>query len=738
MSSNINKYFKYIDIIRVISCIAVLLYHFNILKGGYLAVCTFFVLTGYLSSVSALKKENFSLMQYYKNKFKRLYLPLIIVVFLTIAITSFIKNLTWLNLKVETTSILFGYNNFWQLNANLDYFARHINSPFMHLWYISILIQFDLIFPFIFLSLKKLGQKFNKLVPIIILIIISIIGTIYFYQSSISQNIMVTYYNSFTRLFSIFYGICLAFIHDNYSEFKNNNNLLNKFIFIFYLLILIFLFVFIDADSKYFAISMIISSLITCRLIKYCTLITSSKITFIDKIVKFLSNISYEIYLVQYPIIFLFQYINLNFYMSILLMIIVILIVSYILNLVTNLKNKNIVIKILLVSIISISSLFGLYKFIMAKDYSKEMKNLEKQLENNEKIFQDKQLLFEEQYKQNEIDLLNSLKELENEEKDLENIITNLSIVGVGDSVMLGALDNLYKKFPNGYFDAKKSRTAWVVNDILVSLKKKNILGNPIVINMGANGDAPMNVKEKIMETIGDRDVFWVNVANNFNKYVNDNLNKFAENYDNLHIIDWNSISSGHSEYFIADKIHLSNEGRIAYTNAIYESIYKVYLDKYVKRKDELIKDYEDNLNNKITFIGNNVLLNAYNMLQNDFANDNYIIKNNYTEILVALKNDISSKNIVFAFDDTFNLSKSEYMELINLCKNKNIYVVSFSKKSIDILKEIKLENVTNINFYNTLKDHDEYYMIDKIHLNDLGNKELNNILNSHLKQNKN
>ena len=53
-------YYKKLDIIRVISCIAIFLYHLNILKGGFLAVCTFFVLSGYLSCKSAFSKEKFS------------------------------------------------------------------------------------------------------------------------------------------------------------------------------------------------------------------------------------------------------------------------------------------------------------------------------------------------------------------------------------------------------------------------------------------------------------------------------------------------------------------------------------------------------------------------------------------------------------------------------------------------------------------------------------------------------
>ena len=54
-----KEYYKNLNIIRIISCIAVLFYHLGILKGGYLAVCTFFVLSGYLSCKSACKKENF-------------------------------------------------------------------------------------------------------------------------------------------------------------------------------------------------------------------------------------------------------------------------------------------------------------------------------------------------------------------------------------------------------------------------------------------------------------------------------------------------------------------------------------------------------------------------------------------------------------------------------------------------------------------------------------------------------
>ena len=65
-----SSYFKSIGVLRVLACICVLLYHLNILKGGYLAVCIFFVLTGYFSCVSAFKKEKFSIKKILMKQLK--------------------------------------------------------------------------------------------------------------------------------------------------------------------------------------------------------------------------------------------------------------------------------------------------------------------------------------------------------------------------------------------------------------------------------------------------------------------------------------------------------------------------------------------------------------------------------------------------------------------------------------------------------------------------------------------
>jgi len=735
-----KKYYVGIDLIRVIAFLAILLYHLNILKGGYLAVCTFFCLSGYLSCISAFKKDKFSLLSYYSNRLLKLYIPLIVVVFITIFVVNLLPDISWLNLKPETTSVLFGYNNFWQLGANLDYFAMHINSPFIHLWYISILLQFDLIFPFIYMILKKIGDKIHKSIPCIIMIVLSFISCIYFYKMNMSQNIMGTYYNTFSRLFSILFGVTLGFIH-SYAKpliptiFKNKY--ISKIIYIFYLIVLILLFIFIDAKSPYFGLSMILTTLITCRLIDYSVISLNNKLSIHNKFIKFLSSISYEIYLVQYPVIYLIQYLNINDNLKILLIIILIFIISWILHVCVNFrkKEKNKIFKWLLRLIVLIITLYGLYQYILTEDHTKEMKQLEQQLIENEKIIAEKQKEYELQFKQEYNDWMTTLKDLENAENELRNVVTNLQIVGIGDSVMLSAIENLYNTFPNGYFDAKISRTAWVAKGIMENLESKNILGNIIIFNLGANGDCTEECKIEIMEKCKNRKVFWINVTNDKDVRVNEDLISLASKYNNLYIIDWYSISKEHPEYFISDKIHLTDIGKEVYTKLIYDSIYEVYSEEYNKKKEEIIKQHEEQLKNKISLYGNDILLNVFDYIKDDYVGAKFSINKEYNyEILIndikkSIQDNTLTHKIVFVFDENFSLDLEQYKNLIELCNGHEIYILSLNGETTNLLLNTNYQNVKVINFYQKVVNNNNYLIADKVHLSEEGNKALSETL---------
>lgn len=743
MSSN-NKHFKYIDILRIFSCIMIFLYHLNMLKGGFLAVSIFFVISGYLSTIKLFKKEKISFKEFYLNKLFRLYLPMLIVVFVSIGVIKLFLDVNWFNLKPEVTSIMLGYNNFWQIMTNMDYFRSGLESPFIHLWYMAILMQFDLVFPFIFLLLKKIGDKINKIIPITITLVISLLGGAYFYYSGINNDILFTYYNTFTRMFALFSGVTLGFIHHYYgnlvpSKIKDSN--LKKYIFYAYLVILLLLCIFISPGSKYIYLSMIITTLLGVRITEYATLMINNwaNTTKLDNVINYISSISYEIYLIEYVIIYLFEHIDWNRYLELFLIIIITILLSILLHfMTTNKDKKKHNMKCLLSFMCLWILLYGIYEFIIAKDYTNDINDLKKQLEENEILIKDSKDNYALKLKEDKETWEKELASIEEDESKLEEIVTNLPVVGIGDSVLLGAVNNLYNRFPNGYFDGKVSRTAWGINDILLTLKNNNVLGNPIVFNLGTNGDCSLECKEEILRTCEDRDIFWINTVNLTD--VNVRLNNLASSHSNLHIIDWYSISRGHNEYFTYDGIHLTNEGRKVYTDTIYNAIYNIYKEKYIEKKNNMINKHDEEIKSKISFYGNDLLLNAFNNIKTNFTNANYITNKDFNynslkkEIKKEIKDNTLNHNVVFLFDNSFNISKKEYNNLIKLCDGHNIYIISTDKKLSNI--KFDYENVRYINVYSEIKDLN-YLTPDNIHLNKEGNEYLGNLLNEVINNNK-
>ena len=731
-----KKYYKRLDIIRVISCIGVLLYHLNILKGGFLAVCVFFVLSGYLSCISSFRKEKFSIFKYYLNRIKNIYLPLVIVTFITILAISYIKEINWLNLKPESTSVLLGYNNFWQISVNADYFAHHVGSPFMHFWYIAILLQFELVFPFIFIIFKKLGDKIHKCIPIILLIIMSLISMYYFYyMCNTNTSIINIYYNTLTRLFSIIFGLTIGFIYSYNKPFTIlKNKYINTIIFYLYLTILCVMFFIVDSNSQYFSWYMIIATVISCRLIRYSTLIESN-LNIIDKLINKLSKITYEIYLIQYPIIFISQYIMIKSNYKLPIIILSTIILSIILHISLNIKKEKLyklIPRIIVLSCILTLSGFGAYKYINEKDHTKEMDELKIQLEKNEKIVQARQEEYAKIVEQENEAWDKQLEKLENDEKALKKLVKNLPVIGVGDSVMLGAVNDLNKTFSKGFFNAKVSRTDYEANAVLKDFNQRNMLGNPIIIGLGTNGQCGQRCRTEIMNTIGNRLLFWINVTNDYEVHVNNDIENFAKKHKNVYIIDWKSASKGHPEYFVADKIHLTPTGTKAYAKVIYNAIYNLYKKEYDKKKEKIINEHQNILKQKYTFYGNELLLNIYNDIKDNYKNADFIIDKNfdYNKLLAKIKENKSNYNIVFVFDSTIKLSNEQYLNIINLCKNKKIYIININNNNLNI----DLPNVTILNFGKDIKNNKDYIMADRIHLSSSGNEALKNIIISNIK----
>lgn len=716
-----KKDFNYnIAFIRTIFCIAILLYHLNILKGGYLAVCSFFVLTGYFSCKSLGSSK--SIINYYLKRIKKIYIPLLIVVFSTISLLVILKHNIF-NFKPEITSIIFGYNNYYQLSVNADYFAKHISTPFMHLWYIGILLQLELVFPFIYLILKKLAKNINIYISLLIVSFFAIISTVYFYKSSLSGNIMNTYYDTIIRSFSFIYGVLLYYIHISLKKVLIfiKNSKFNIFIFTMYLLILLYMFIFIDSKSKYFAISMILTSFITMRLIEYSILLHKKNKEINSRLITFISNISYEIYLIQYPVIYLFLSIKINYVLKIISIILITIILSAIIHFILNISSKKRLKIIRLIVFISIllTTFCGIYNYIIMKDYTDEINNLKKDMETNEKIMKQKQKEYLEKSKQEKKDLEEYINSLELDEEKLHEYVKNLKVVGIGDSVMVDPVSVLYNEFPNGYFDALVSRSTCAGADVLNDIKNKGITWDVLVFNLGTNGYPNDKCKDKLMQYVNDDiPVFWLNTTHPDYDNNNEELEKYAAKHENIHVLDWDSYIKNHPEYLYSDYTHLKPNGVKPYVEFIKEAIYNYYLEEYNNKKQSSIDEYKKKQPLKYNFFGNELLINIYNELSSEYSNSEFIANNNmnYNELLNILKEDSNlNSKLIFIFDDNSKITENNYLEIAKIYEEKEIYIVTFEPLNIDN------QNVKIIE----IKLGKEDLLKDNIHLSDKGNKKL-------------
>ena len=603
-------YYRRLDIIRIISCVLVLLYHLKLLNGGFLAVCTFFALSGYLTCISALKNKYFSIKQYYFNRIKKLYLPLLLVVTITVIIAKINSSINWMNLKTESFSVLFGYNNIWQLNANQDYFTRNVNSPFTHFWYISILFQFDLIFPIIFNIFKKFENKIRKNISTIIVSLLTIVTTVLFYFLSKTQDFMVAYYNSFARSFSILFGVLLALI--NYRHNLNLSRALNKYnkiYFIIYAIVLTAFCVFLPDKVECYAIFMILTTIISTRLLEYSSY-ESEKNKKSDIYLKFLSKMTYEIYLVQYPVIFFMQRAEINDVLKVLISAILTFIISFILMFFIESSYRKKIIELFKKIFLCLIIIVGIVIILTAKDYSNEMKDLESRLNENMKFIEEKNKEFlndtstennnNKNSKKNDDQVWNVTKENSNNDakntdsnisktneanlmsnkknkKEVENIIRNTRVIGVGDSVLLDATREFYNKFPKGYFDGKINRTIPKAREVLTHLKNNGKLGNIIILCLSTNGDYSEKQNTELMKVLGNRKVYWINAAGPDDPKFNEKFENFAKKYPNIRIVEWDKVAKEHPEYLEPDKIHPNYKGGKVLVQLIFDMICEDY-----------------------------------------------------------------------------------------------------------------------------------------------------------------
>ena len=140
-----------------------------------------------------------------------------------------------------------------------------------------------------------------------------------------------------------------------------------------------------------------------------------------------------------------------------------------------------------------------------------------------------------------------------------------------GDSVILGIRSELSEISPISLINARIGRQA---PELLEVMKQdvKQVGANQVVFNLGNNGFLQADVAREIFELVKNQgSVIVVNTAvpRPWRESNNALISEIAAQYSNIKVIDWNSISNGHPEYFAPDGVHLVPAGVEAYVNEI-------------------------------------------------------------------------------------------------------------------------------------------------------------------------
>ncbi|MEK9569614.1 MAG: acyltransferase family protein, partial [Paracoccaceae bacterium] len=207
-----------IQFLRGFAVIAVLLYHFGLVSGGFIGVDIFFVISGYLITgiiVKDYQNQNFNYFRYLHRRCKRL-LPIYItsLIFTTLLFLYF----GWpveINSFTESLlpSLLF-YSNYWFLD-NVSYWDSGVLlSPLLHTWSLSVEIQFYLIVPIIIIVAVKYTSSRYIFYAILVLASLFFVGCLFTFQESPS----FAFYSIHTRLWEFLIGSSLVFVNYKYCK----------------------------------------------------------------------------------------------------------------------------------------------------------------------------------------------------------------------------------------------------------------------------------------------------------------------------------------------------------------------------------------------------------------------------------------------------------------------------------------------------------------------------------------
>lgn len=317
-NSRPSGYIGGFDGIRTICVLAIIFYHLvpGSLKGGYLAIPVFFVLTGFLLTSRMMKEWDsigkIAVGKFYVKRVKRIYPTLLaVLIFSSAYITLFQRDLLYNLHKIVVSSVLM-VNNWWQITEGLSYFDNFsTESPFTHIWFLSVEGQNYIIAPILMILLLKLFQERKKISTFFLIAAgASAIWMAILYVPK--EDPSRVYYGTDTRIFSIWLGCALAMIFYRSKLWKKVTGSAIHFIDLIGLAAFILLgvsFVFLDSQYTFVYYGGMALVSVLAMIFVGVTAIDGSKwgVILSNPVFAWIGDRSYGIYLYQFPVMVFYE-----------------------------------------------------------------------------------------------------------------------------------------------------------------------------------------------------------------------------------------------------------------------------------------------------------------------------------------------------------------------------------------------------------------------------------------------
>jgi len=602
---------KWFSLIRITGLLLVLLYHFfqTIFPGGFFGVDVFFTFSGFL--ITSLLLEEFSqkgeidIIGFFRRRFYRIFPPVVMMVLVIMPFTLMVRQDYVAGIGAQIAGVLGFMTNFYEMLTGGSYESQFIPHLFVHNWSLAVEVHYYILWGLAVWFLSKRYKTSGQLRGTVFILssaafLISFLSM--FIGSFIVSSYSTVYFSSFTHVYPFFLGSVLATIvgvRQTTPILKRLNKVLDLkqtlLVFAGGLGVLLLLTFFVKFTSLFtYLLGFLLASLATLVMI-VATRLLHEKTESIEepKIVSFLADTSYAVYLFHWPFYIIFSQLMGNILAVILTTIFSYLFATLSFYVVEPLiagkstwlleKTKEIPhIKPIFSGSIGLLGLVMLIIMILAP----QVGAFETDLTVNG-------------LKQAQTSLVRTKTMADQEEASRYNIAEGVSIIG--DSVTLRATPGLQEVLPGAQIDGQVSRNTKQANELMLNYSQNKALPKIVVIATGVNN--PENYKADLDLLItnlpkghqlvlvtpyeGDTTQETQPYVEQYASYARE----LAQKYSYIALADWNQVAKDHPDIWKGtDQVHFGKdntkleEGAKLYAETIASAI-KALEDKPVKSK---------------------------------------------------------------------------------------------------------------------------------------------------------